>query len=111
MVIGALAFAKWAIKTFKEAGTNVPPNMPATTIVTTGPFKYSRNPMYLSMLVLYAGMAMLADAPLMLLLTGGLFAVLNNKVIKAEESYLEAKFGEDYLAYKARVHRWITPDL
>lgn len=111
MVVGALAFAKWAIKTFEEAGTNVPPNMPATTIVTGGPFKYSRNPMYLSMIVLYAGVAMLADAPLMLLLTVGLWYVLDNKVIKAEEAYLEVKFGEEYTAYKERTQRWINPDL
>lgn len=111
MVAGALAFAKWAINTFKTAGTNVPPNLPVTVIVTEGPFKYSRNPMYLSMLVLYAGVALLADAPLMLLLTAGLWAVLNNKVIKAEEAYLEAKFGDEYTDYKERTYRWINPDL
>ena len=111
LVIGALAFAKWAIKTFEAAGTNVPPNMPATAIVTDGPFKYSRNPMYLSMVVLYLGVAMLADAPVMLLLAVALFAVLNNKVIKAEEDYLEAKFGDEYRAYKERTYRWVNPDL
>ena len=108
LVIGAVAFGKWAIETFKKAGTNVPPNLPATALVTDGPFKYSRNPMYLSMLILYAGVAMMADAPLMLLLTLGLWYVLETQVIAHEEEYMDAKFGDDYEAYKTQVDRWLT---
>ncbi len=107
LVIGALAFGKWAIETFKKAGTNVPPNKPAIKIVTDGPFKYSRNPMYLCFLVMYVGLAMLADAPLMLFLTGGLWYVLDQQVIEKEEEYLTAKFGDRYLSYCDRVRRWI----
>lgn len=56
-------------KLFDKAGTNMPPNEPATAIVTDGPFKYTRNPIYLSFLLAYVGVALLADAPIMLLLT------------------------------------------
>lgn len=107
LIIAALGFGKWAIQCFKAAGTNVPPNKPALMIVTDGPFQYTRNPMYISMLSLYAGTAMLADAPLMLLLTAGLWYVLDRQVIAKEEAYLGAKFGEPYMRYKAKVRRWV----
>lgn len=107
LICCTLGFGKWAIETFKAAGTNVPPNMPALKIVHDGPFKYTRNPMYLSMVVLYAGVAMVADAPLMLLLTIGFWFVLDRQVIAAEEEYLTEKFGEDYTDYQFRVRRWI----
>lgn len=105
---GALALGKWAINTFDKAGTNVPPNKPALAVVTDGPFKYTRNPMYLSMVVLYAGLAMVADAPLMLLLlTPALWYVLDSQVIEAEEEYMDDKFGEKYNLYRDSVRRWI----
>lgn len=104
---GALAFGKWGIETFKDAGTNVPPNKPATTIVTHGPFKYTRNPMYLGFVVMYVGLSMLADAPLMLFLTIGLWYVLDDQVIEKEEEYLTAKFGDEYLNYCDKVRRWV----
>lgn len=107
LVIAALTVGKWAINTFKKAGTNVPPNKPAHSIVQGGPFKYSRNPMYLSFVVMYVGLAMLADAPLMLFLSIGLWYVLDNMVIEKEEEYLTAKFGDEYLTYCDKVRRWI----
>ena len=106
LVIGSLAYGKWAIETFKKAGTNVPPNKPAIMLGTDGPFEYSRNPMYMSMVVMYFGVAMLADAPVMLLLSFALWAVLDRQVIVKEEEYMEAKFGEDYVLYKQKVSRW-----
>lgn len=106
LVIAALGFGKWAISMFKKAGTNVPPNKPAHAIVQGGPFKYTRNPMYLSFVVMYVGLAMLADAPLMLFLTLGLWYVLDTQVIEKEEAYLTEKFGDEYLSYCDKVRRW-----
>lgn len=107
LLIAALVIAKWAIETFKKAGTNVPPNKPATVIVQDGPFKYSRNPMYFSFVMGYAGLAMLADAPLMLLMAVGLWFMLDRMVIEPEEEYLTAKFGEEYELYQEQVRRWV----
>lgn len=104
---GAFTVIHMAKSLFEEAETNVIPNMPTTSIVTTGVYKYTRNPMYVGFLLGFAGLAMVADAPLMLLLTVSLFFVLDRKVIEPEEEYLADKFGEDYLSYKESVQRWI----
>lgn len=106
---GAFFVAKQAKDLFESAGTNLPPNQPTTAIVTEGPYQYSRNPIYLAFLVGYAGLGMLADAPAMLVLAGGLFFVLEQQVIEPEEKYLAAKFGDEYLKYKESVPRWLGP--
>jgi protein-S-isoprenylcysteine O-methyltransferase Ste14 len=97
--------AAWGAATMHRAGTNVLPHRPATALVTGGPFRFSRNPLYLSLTELYLGITLLFDAlwPLVTLLP--MLAVLHWSVILREEQYLEAKFGEEYRAYKTRVRR------
>jgi protein-S-isoprenylcysteine O-methyltransferase Ste14 len=80
---------------------------PTTALVTSGPYRLTRNPMYLGMAFLYAGLALsfgvtwsLAFLPLVLL-------AVDRLAILREEHYLEAKFGEEYRRYKARVRRWL----
>lgn len=109
LILLSLAFLidEWALRLFKNAETNVAPNQPANTIVSDGPFKYSRNPMYVSFLLLYAGISFLTGKAGMLLLILPLFYMLDQKVIKPEEKYLTQKFGDTYLDYKAKVRRWI----
>ncbi len=107
LLISAFSLTIWAKKCFENAETNVAPNKPATTIVTDGPFQYTRNPMYLSFMIGFAGLGMMADAPLMLLLLFPLFYMLNNKTIIPEEAYLTEKFGDTYTEYQSRVNRWI----
>ena len=80
---------------------------PTTTIVADGVFRYSRNPMYLSLTLLYLGIASLFNSLWMLLLILPVLVVVQLGVIAREERYLERKFGEEYLRYKARVRRWI----
>ncbi|MBI1301369.1 MAG: isoprenylcysteine carboxylmethyltransferase family protein [Alphaproteobacteria bacterium] len=106
LVIAGMSLGYWAIQTFMKAGTNVPPNMPALKIVTDGPFQYTRNPMYIAFIAIYFGLALLADAPLMLVLTLAFWYDLNHNVIEAEEEYLTDKFGETYEQYKTTVGRW-----
>jgi len=91
----------------KRAGTNVRPDQPSLHLVTDGPFRYSRNPLYLATLGLYGGVTLLVDAVWPALLLVPLLAVLRWGVIAREERYLEAKFGDEYRAYKARVRRWL----
>ena len=103
----AFGITHWARKTFEAAKTNVAPNLPATTIVEDGPFKYTRNPMYLSFIIGFIGLSLLADAPMMLLLVFPLFFILENRVIKPEEEYLTEKFGDTYTTYSASARRWL----
>ncbi|MDQ5827213.1 MAG: isoprenylcysteine carboxylmethyltransferase family protein, partial [Chloroflexota bacterium] len=83
-VIGVPAFV-----TMRRARTSVRPDVPTTTLVTTGPFRYTRNPIYLSFVLLYTGIALLADALWPLLLLPLVQAVMNRGVIAREEAYLE----------------------
>lgn len=92
---------------FRRLGTNVEPWKPVTRIVSTGLFRWTRNPMYLGMALLYAGLALGLDGPLALILLPVVLVIIRTQVIAREEAYLEAKFGEEYLDYKSRVRRWI----
>jgi protein-S-isoprenylcysteine O-methyltransferase Ste14 len=90
-----------------RAGTSVDPYRPSTAIVTDGPYRFTRNPLYVGMTLIYAGVAAFANAlPAVLLLPAALF-VMQRGVIEREERYLERKFGDEYLRYKARVRRWV----
>jgi protein-S-isoprenylcysteine O-methyltransferase Ste14 len=92
---------------FKRAGTNIDVRRPTTAIVTTGPFRYSRNPVYVALSVLYAGIAVAVDSLWILALLAPALLVMHYGVILREERYLERKFGADYLRYKASVRRWL----
>jgi len=90
-----------------RSGTNVNPSLPALTIVSQGPFRFTRNPMYLAMCLLAAGAGLLLCDLVAVLLTVPLFLVLHYGVILREEGYLTSKFGETYVSYKTKVRRWI----
>ena len=81
--------------------------MPSTTVVTTGLYRLSRNPIYLGLAALYLGLAFAANSGWAVILLLPILAVMRYGVIAREERYLEAKFGDDYRAYKARVRRWL----
>ena len=96
-----------ATRLFRRAGTTVEPWRPATRIVTGGAYRWTRNPIYLGMALIYAGLAIAFDGPLALLLLPAVLIVVQTQVIAREERYLEAKFGDDYRRYKAQVRRWL----
>ena len=103
----ALSLVAWAIVTMTRAGSNVPTNLPTTTIVNTGPYRFTRNPIYLGMVLGLIGLAIALNS-LWLLLTLAPFAlVIRYGVVACEEAYLERKFGDDYRRYRARVRRWL----
>ncbi len=106
LLVGGGALVKWGVNSMRRAGTNVRPDQPATTIVVDGPFRFTRNPLYLGLTGLYAGVALLVDALWPLVLLVPLLVIVKWGVIHREERYLEAKFGETYRLYKARVRRW-----
>ena len=80
---------------------------PVSRVVQNGPFRYSRNPGYLSLTMLYAGIAVLRNALWAILLFPLVLYVIQREVIGREERYLERTFGEEYLDYKRRVRRWV----
>jgi len=102
-----LVVALWALFTFFAARTAVMPNRPARRLVTTGPYRWSRNPMYLSLTMQGAGLALLVNSLWPLLLLPVAVAILIAGIIRREESYLSRAFGEEYAAYRARVGRWL----
>jgi protein-S-isoprenylcysteine O-methyltransferase Ste14 len=105
--VGAILLGGWAARTMRQAGTPLEPWEPSTALVTAGPYRFSRNPIYLAMTLLGAGIALLTNAGWVL--AGGLAAalVVEKGVIEREERYLQSRFGERYAAYRARVRRWL----
>jgi protein-S-isoprenylcysteine O-methyltransferase Ste14 len=105
--VAALTLVAWAISTITRAGSNVPTNMPTTTIVETGPYRFTRNPIYLGMCLGLVGLA-IAFNNLWLLGTLAPFAlVIRYGVVAREEAYLERKFGDAYRHYRTRVRHWL----
>ena len=92
---------------FRRAGTEVKPWKSVSAIVDKGVYAFTRNPMYLGMALLYIGLALTFESLGALILLPVVIFVIRTQVIAREERYLEAKFGEAYRAYKARVRRWL----
>jgi protein-S-isoprenylcysteine O-methyltransferase Ste14 len=107
LIFGGFVIGSLGLREMKRAGTNVDPREPTTTIVTGGPYRFTRNPLYLSMTLVYAGITALANALPAALLLPAVLAFMRRGVIEREERYLERKFGDEYMDYKARVRRWI----
>ena len=99
--------ALWVLRLFIKARTNLDVRKPTHHIVTTGPFRWSRNPAYLSLSMLVLGIAVAADSIWVLLFLIVAMIVTHHGIILREEAYLEQKFGAEYLDYKATVRRWI----
>ena len=107
LIVVALAIFVLSVRRFKVAGTPVPGNEPTTAIVRSGPYEWSRNPIYLAFSVLQVGIAFWFDSLWMLATLVIAWGLMNWVVIPREERYLERKFGPEYLDYKAKVRRWI----
>jgi protein-S-isoprenylcysteine O-methyltransferase Ste14 len=107
LVLAGMALLASFVRAFGRADTAVAPYSPTTAIVTTGPYRLSRNPGYLGMALIYAGIAVLSQALWVLLPLPLVLAIVDRGVIAREERYLERKFGSGYLDYKGRVRRWI----
>ena len=103
---GALIGAWWR-KTMREADAPVRTDRPVPRLATQGPFGYSRNPAYLSLVMIYAGISALKNSLWAILFLPLVVYVIGREVIGREERYLERTFGEEYLAYKASVRRWV----
>ncbi len=101
----ALGFS--AFRQFRRHNTPIKPHEPSTALITAGPYRYSRNPIYLALSLVYAGIGIAADGPWILALLVPLLIVMHYGVIIREERYLERKFPDAYRRYKATVRRWL----
>ncbi|RPI94334.1 MAG: isoprenylcysteine carboxylmethyltransferase family protein [Chloroflexi bacterium] len=107
LIVIAIVLARSAIFQLRQAQTTAHPYRPVTDIVTSGPYRFSRNPIYLGFLCLLIGSSFALRSYLGLSL-GLLFVVLmNTLVIQYEDGYLEKKFKDAYTSYKSRVRRWL----
>jgi protein-S-isoprenylcysteine O-methyltransferase Ste14 len=107
LVAAALALFFYSVAKFRAAGTPVPARKPTTVIVLTGPYGFSRNPIYLAFSVFQLGIAIWVNSVWLLVTLFGAVALMHYVVIPREEQYLERKFGRQYMDYKASVRRWV----
>jgi protein-S-isoprenylcysteine O-methyltransferase Ste14 len=107
LVLGFLGTGLWGAMEFRRARTNIDPRKPALVLVETGPYRFTRNPMYVGFLLLFAGIGLLASLDWSLPLLPLVWLALNRWVVLREEAYLSAKFGPPYDALRARTRRWL----
>jgi protein-S-isoprenylcysteine O-methyltransferase Ste14 len=103
----AVALVAWAIVTMTRVGSNVPTNRPTTTIVEAGPYRFTRNPIYLGVFLGLIGLAIAFDNLWLLMVLVPFALVIRYGVVAREEAYLERKFGNIYRGYRSRVQRWL----
>jgi protein-S-isoprenylcysteine O-methyltransferase Ste14 len=108
IVVGAvLGLGLWSVVLFRRGGQSENPWKPTPAIEESGPFRFTRNPMYLQMVLICIGLSVVLMNWWLLALTPVVMWLLQRLAIEPEEAYLERKFGAVYLAYKRKVRRWI----
>ena len=107
LLVPGFGLLLWSLGLFLKARTSPLPMRPTTSLVFAGPYRWTRNPMYLAMLLIYIGTALLFDVFWALVLIPAVMALVVRRVIRREEQYLETRFGDEYRQYRARVRRWI----
>ena len=107
--IVALSFVLFGLvlREFSRSNTSIDHSKPTTEIISTGPFAYSRNPVYASMTMLVIGIAIAVDSLWIFVMAIPAVLVIHQFVILREEAYLERRFGDDYQRYKGAVRRWV----
>jgi protein-S-isoprenylcysteine O-methyltransferase Ste14 len=104
---GGVVLNAWFLRTIRKTDVPIRTDKPVPRLTTEGPFRYSRNPSYLALAMIYAGIASLRNSLWAMLLLAPAVTVMQREVIGREERYLERTFGEEYLAYKGKVRRWV----
>ena len=107
LMLVAIVLFTLSVRQFVAAGTAVQTHRPTTTILRTGPYRFSRNPIYVSFTLLYIGIAVWVNSAWLLGMLIPTLIVISYGVIAREERYLAQKFGEEYLRYKASARRWL----
>ncbi|AEQ50833.1 methyltransferase family protein [Pelagibacterium halotolerans] len=107
LLVAGLALDIWAFRLFRAAGTNPEPFKPTTAIVANGPYRFTRNPMYVGFLLSFTGIGLLFALEWALIGLPILWFVLDRVVVRREEAYLARKFGAGYEAFLAKTRRWL----
>ena len=107
LIVAGVAVAASGIRNFSSAATPVQGYKPTRVLVTAGIHGWSRNPIYVGMLMLYLGIGMATASPWVLILTLPLAITIRYGVVAREEAYLERRFGDTYRDYRAHVRRWL----
>lgn len=107
LIVAAVVLVASALREFNRAETSPKPHKPTRAIVSSGPFRFTRNPIYVSFTLVQLGIALLAQSGWILALVVPALAFMRVGVIAREERYLERKFGEEYVGYRRRVRRWV----
>lgn len=107
LFVGSGLLAHLAHRAMERVGTNVFPTQPTLALATDGPFRFTRNPLYIAAIGVYLGVTLWVDSLVMLLLTVPMGFVLHSGIVLREERYLAGKFPEAYRDYQARVKRWL----
>ncbi|GAB4521132.1 MAG: isoprenylcysteine carboxylmethyltransferase family protein [Amphiplicatus sp.] len=107
LIILALAILMASTRVFNEAGETLRPDTPSKRLLTEGPYRFSRNPIYLAMMIFGAGFGVATSNVWIILTTALAGVILHFLAIRPEEAYLERKFGEAFADYRRRVRRWI----
>jgi len=107
LIVGGLLLDGMAAGLFRRRGTAVEPWKPSTALIIEGPYRFSRNPIYVGFAVTYVGLAIAMDSWIALILLVPCLLVVDRFVIQREELYLGHKFGDAYKAYRQKVRRWL----
>jgi protein-S-isoprenylcysteine O-methyltransferase Ste14 len=107
LALAGIALMLLALAAFRQAGTSPNPTVSTSALAFEGPYRFTRNPMYLGLALLSAGIAGIGNALWPFVALVPVMAIIQTQVVTREERYLETKFGETYLAYRSRVRRWL----
>lgn len=107
LLLAAFGIGATALVTLLKRHTSPDPNAIPTVLVSNGIFALSRNPMYLSLVLALGGVGVMSESVWILAAAGVLCVLLDRVVIRSEERTMTEAFGDDYLAYKRRVRRWL----
>ena len=107
LLLAGFATHVWGVRTMRRVGTPLNSTQPAKHLVTSGPFQFSRNPLYTGITLIYLGITNLVNTVWLLLFLPAILLTMRQHVISREEQYLERKFGNEYLEYKQGVRRWL----
>ena len=107
LVVLGVALGAWGMITFRRAHTAIVPLHPASRIVTNGPYRFTRNPMYTGLTLVYLGISLYMNSVWPLLALPIVLALLIRLVVRREEAYLRSAFPDEYVAYQSRVRRWL----
>src|SRR5215475_2476660 len=106
LVVFGVGIAMWGRRTMQDAGTNADPYRPATALVKDGPFRFSRNPLYMALTLLFLGLSLVVNTWWGIVLLFPVLIIMHWGVILREERYLDQKFGSSYQEYRSMVRRY-----